>query len=89
MMKKALSLKENQTMEISLKLQNANTTYYYRVKGYYKNTYTNYTNIGMAKTALSKTFNDLNSLGKRSHRKSGGKRHYTRKIGRAGNIRTQ
>ncbi|ABN53656.1 MAG TPA: ferrous iron transporter A [Hungateiclostridium thermocellum] len=40
----------------------ANTTYYYRVKGYYKNTYTNYTNIGMAKTALSKTFNDLNSV---------------------------
>jgi len=32
----------------------ANTTYYYRVKGYYKNTYTNYTNIGMAKPPFPK-----------------------------------
>lgn len=40
----------------------ANTTYYYRVKGYDKNTYTNWTNIGMAKTSPSVVFNDLNSV---------------------------
>lgn len=40
----------------------ANTTYYYRVRGYDKNIYTDYTNIGMVKTSISKTFNDLDSV---------------------------
>ncbi|ODM27234.1 fibronectin type III domain-containing protein [Acetivibrio mesophilus] len=40
----------------------SNTTYYYRIKGYDKNIYTNYTNIGMAKTTPSQTFKDLNSV---------------------------
>ncbi|HOM01569.1 MAG TPA: fibronectin type III domain-containing protein [Acetivibrio sp.] len=40
----------------------ANTTYYYRVRAYDKNIYTDYTNIGTVKTPSSKTFNDLDSV---------------------------